>query len=188
VRWLLPLLLGCSSSHGTVSADAAPPGPDADSHYCDTGADSAHVTVVTSGTSSVFTSAFAGGTVGGGGILPLTGQPMSVSMMFTTMMHLPVETAQCCDLGGGACCPLDGVVANTTEELLPGSELGSHPVVIRSLQSSTVMVQGTLIVTDFVGPFDQAPGRISGSISTGDNSVSGTFANTFCSALFQYPI
>ena len=151
--------------------------------------DSAHVTVVTGGASRVFTSAFAGGTVGGGGILPLTGQPMSVSMMFTDGMHLPYDIAQCCDLGGGPeCCPLEGVVADTTELLVPGTELGSHPVMIRSLQSPQLTLQGTLIITDYVGPFDQAPGRISGSISTSDNSVSGTFANTFCSALFEYPI
>ena len=187
MRWLVPFLLGCSSSHG-VSADAAPPAPDADSRYCDTGADSAHVTVVSNNATSVFTTAFAGGVVGSGGLLPLTGQPMSVSMMFTTMTHLPVAVAQCCDLGGGDCCPLDGIVANTTDQLFPGTELGSHAIMIRSLPSTNFTLQGTLTVTDFVGPFDQAPGRISGSISTSDHSVTGTFANTFCSALFEFPI
>jgi hypothetical protein len=188
VRWLLPILLGCtSSSHHGVSADAAPPGPDADSRFCDAGADSAHVTLVTNNASQVFTSAFAGGVVGGGGVLPLTGQPMSITMMFTDEMHLPVDTAECC-LGGGTCCTLAGVVADTMDELLPGSELGSHPIMIRTFQDTNFTLQGTLTITDYVGPFDQAPGRISGSLSSSNNSVSGTFANTFCSALFEYPI
>lgn len=49
---------------------------------------------------------------------------------------------------------------------------------------------GTLTISAFVQPFENAPGRIAGSLSasSGAMSVSGTFDNDLCAALLTETI
>lgn len=193
--------IGCGDDLSVVKVDAPVPidartvdAIDAQLMYCEPGTGTANVTASTGGASTTYTQLHAGGIWFLGPVAPTAapdhGVDMSATLLFMNLTErLPNQTGWCCALDDSTCCALDGVVVETGG-LGVGAEVGNHVVGIRSFQDPAFRFTGTLTVTDFVQPFEQAPGRIAGSVTAtdGNRSVTGTFDNTFCAALLTATI
>jgi len=183
--WLLALV-GCDhpSSH---PIDAAPVVVDTDPNFCDVSADSGHAALSIGGTSHTFSRVYAGGVllVGPADIAPSNGPPMTLKLLFTDGDHLSQETLSCCSASGSSCCTLDGAIGDVDT-----AEIGAHPVRLSSFQDSSFTAQGTITVTDYIGPYQTAPSRIAGSISTtsSGDGVNAMFDTTFCPLLLSATI
>jgi hypothetical protein len=162
---------------------------DATLDYCHAAAGTASVTTDDHGTLQLWSRLDAGGVWAIGPVAPVAGAPMSVSLLFTNVDPLDGNTGGCCQSPGSSCCAIDGVLA-TNDSLPSGGELGMHPLTFKSLQNASFSISGTMTITDFVQPFETAPGRIAGSVSAqaGAQSVYGTFDNSFCAALLSATI
>ncbi|MEO6773137.1 MAG: hypothetical protein ABI467_08945 [Kofleriaceae bacterium] len=181
-------LAACGEDHPSTPhpPDAAPiVPPDADPAFCDAPANSAHVSIVLGNVTTVFTVVHAGGTLSGGPVAPVTSTPMSVRLELVDDPHLSADLAYTCAQTGTGC-PLEGIVGHV-DSVGAGDELGPHPIMLESLQHG-LTVEGTLTITNFVQPFEHAPGHISGSITTPDGSISGAFGNDFCALLLDVTI
>ena len=179
----------CAADHGSATTHpdaAAVVTPDADRMSCDAPANSAHVSIVTNNTTTGFTSVHAGGVISGGDVAPFTAPPMSLVLVFVDEMRLPESAAYECTAPNQGC-PYEGVVGRVDCVGCDGNDLGPHPITMQSLQQS-VTVQGTLTITGFTAPFSPGPGHITGSISTPDATVVGTFDNDFCMLLLSETI
>ena len=178
------VLAACSADHATTHAPDAPPAvqPDADAFFCDAPANSSTVSIVIGSVPMQFTRVHAGGTIFSGPVAPVTGPAMSLKLLFVDEDHVAQNDALNC-LAPPTPCTLDGVLGQVDSI----NELGPHAIRLDSLQHG-VTVQGTLTITDFTHPYDPGAGHISGSISTPDNSVSGSFGNDFCAALLSATI
>jgi hypothetical protein len=163
---------------------------DAAPYECDAPQGSASVAFVRAGTTLTFSRVHAGGTWLVGPVAPLTGAPMTLELLFTDADMIPGATAGCCATAGSGCCPFTGVLANSSTALPAGAELGMHALTFTSFQDPAFTASGTVSITSFVQPFEQAPGHISGTVTAtaGADSVSGTFDNAFCSALLTSTI
>ncbi|HET9991656.1 MAG TPA: hypothetical protein VFQ65_24175 [Kofleriaceae bacterium] len=183
-------LAACSADHGTTThTPDAPPvvPPDGDQSFCDAPANSSHVSIRIANVTTGFTTVHAGGVLAGGGVAPIAETAMSVSLLFVDDGHLPQDMAFACLASPNSQCVLEGIRGSVDTVGGTAPALGPHPIMLYSLQHA-LTVQGALTITDFVQPFDHEPGHITGSISTPDNSVSGTFENDFCSLLLAAPI
>lgn len=181
-------LAACGRDHGsaTTHADAAPVvTPDADQMFCDAPANSAHVSIVANNTTTGFTSVHAGGVISGGDVAPFTAPPMSLVLVFVNQTRLPESAAFTCTAPNQGC-PYDGVVGRVDCIGCDANDLGPHPITLQSL-SENVTAQGTLTLTTFTPPFP-GPGHVTGSISTPDATVVGTFDNDFCMLLLSETI
>ena len=184
---------GCGDDHtGPLVHDAKvvdSSTPDVDQPFCDAPAGSAHVSIVDAGVTTTAMRVHAGAVLESGPVAPaLNATPMAVRLLFTDADHVPLETAGCCQSPGSGCCTLDGVSAALGDGITSATALGTHPIMVIGLHDETFRVRGTLTITSFVDPFDQLPGRIAGTISTTDSSVSGTLDNAFCAALLTVTI
>ena len=177
--WWLLALVGCDhpSSH---PIDAAPVVVDADPNFCDVSAESGHAALSIGGTSHTFSRVYAGGVLLGGAVAPLGGPPMTLMLLFADGDHLSQEALLCCSASGSSCCTLDGAIGDADT-----AEIGAHPVRLSSFQDSSFTAQGTITITDYIGPYQTAPSRIAGSISTtsSGDSVNAMFDTTFCPLL-----
>jgi len=184
---LAVFLVGCGNDSPQENGHDAfvPPADAIDGNptMCTALAGTANVTV-TGATTAVFARLDAGGTLQAGPVAVATA-PVSLALLFTAADPLSQNEAECCQ-GHSTCCTLDGVVV-TSVGLPSGSELGAHPVMIDRFDSS-FSISGTLTITSFSNPFDHAPGRIAGSISSSGTQVSGTFDNAFCAAILSVTI
>lgn len=187
----LVLIVGCGDDHSSVRVDASSgAGSDASVWFCAAGASTSNITFSHGATSATYTQLHAGGTWFTGPFAPVAGPDMSASLLFTSSTDpLPSQTAGCCAAGGSSCCMIPGIVVET-DGLGIGNEVGAHPMRIHSFQDPVLELTGTLMITTFVQPFEQPPGRIAGSLSAtgGGTTVSGTFDNTFCAALLSQTI
>jgi hypothetical protein len=197
VRYLVPALAlalalalaACSADHGSAVThpDGAPVvGPDADTMFCDAPANSAHVSLATSTGTVGFTSVHAGGTISGGDVAPVAAPPMSLLVVFVDQTRVSEQTIYECSAPNQGC-PYDGIVGRVDCIDCNGDGLGPHPVTLQSL-SQDLTVQGTLTVSEFSGPLYPATGHITGSISTPDASIVGTFDNDLCALLITETI
>jgi hypothetical protein len=198
VRILLAVvgLLGCGQSGPhLVAADAQhfdvnPVIVDAGPYECDAPQGSATITFVRAGATTTFSRVHAGGTWLVGPVAPVNGAPMTLELLFTDADQIPGATAGCCATTGSGCCPLTGVLASSGTALAAGSELGGHELTFTSFQDPAFSTTGTVTITSFVHPFEQAPGHIAGTVSVtaGADSVAGSFDNAFCAALLTATI
>lgn len=183
-------LAACSADHGSPTHTADAPvvvAADADLNFCDAPANSSHVSITINSVTTGFTSVHAGGTLDSGPVapvVPLDSTAMSLRLLFVDNDHLPQDLAFACLASPNSACTIDGIRGEVDTVGGAASPLGPHPITLISLQHA-VTVQGTLTITDFVHPFDHAPGHITGSISTQDASVTGTFENNFCTLLLD---
>jgi hypothetical protein len=192
VRILVALALvltACGKDHGSTAkapdAAALVP-PDVDQNFCDATASSSHVSIVIGGVPTAFTSVHMGGSFFGGGVTaPATVTPMSLFLIFVDETHLPVNTAFSCTAPGQGC-PYDGI-AGHADCIGCDTDVGPHPIMLQSLQHG-VTVQGTVTITDYVAPVYPSAGHITGSLSSPDAVVTGTFENDFCTWLLSTPI
>jgi hypothetical protein len=155
---------------------------------CTSATGTADITARMGGQTTTYTRLYAGGIWNTGPVAPVVAASMSVELVITDAAPVSAETGLCCS-GPTDCCPLQGLGMDL-DPLLPGAEIGTHVVRIRALHDATFTLTGTITITDFVHPFEQAPGRIAGSVSasTGNRSVSGTLDNEFCAALLNQTI
>jgi len=187
--WWLVALVGCDhpSSHPVAPLDAPPIVADGDPNFCDVSTTSGHAALTIGATSRTFSRVYAGGVIWGGGLAPATDNnpPMTPMLLFTDEARLSEETLYCCSTTGQSCCTIDGAIANADT-----SAVGAHPVRLTSFRDSSFMADGTITITDYTAPDQNAPSRIAGSIvttSTGD-SVNATFDTNFCELLLSEPI
>ena len=77
-----------------------------------------------------------------------------------------------------------------TPALPDGGELGTHTATFQSFRDKTLKLDGTVTITKFQHPFQQAPGRIADSVSvtTNTRTVAGSFDNAFCAILLAATI
>ena len=190
---LLVCLLGCGHDHPALVNDAPPPidTVDASSGSCPANATTANIEMMSGSTHATYSHLHAGATWFVGPVAPsVTGPDMSVRLLFTSSGDpVPTLTAMCCGGGDQSCCTLDGITVDTNG-LGVGVEVGDHAAQLRSFHDAAFQLMGTLTITTFVQPFENAPGRIAGSLSasSGEMAVSGTFDNTFCPALLTATI
>jgi len=185
--------MGCGHDQGALVIDARPVDQvDATFDFCPASGTTATVEVGSGSTHATYSHVHAGATWFVGPAAPsVGGADMSVRLLVTSSSEpVPALTAQCCGGGGDqACCTLDGITVDTNG-LGVGAEVGDHPAQLQSFHDATFQLLGTLTISAFIQPFENAPGRIAGSLSasSGGMSVSGTFDNTFCPALLTATI
>jgi hypothetical protein len=186
-------LIGCGHDQPASPIDAPPLVDTAAPNvgFCPVGTTTANIELGSGSTHASYSHMHAGATWFVGPVAPsVAGPDMSASLLFTSSNDpLPATTAMCCAGGDQTCCALEGITVDTTG-LGVGAEVGAHPVTIRSFRDPAFQLMGTLTISAFVQPFENAPGRIAGVVSASSNgmTVSGSFDNTFCAALLTTTI
>lgn len=188
---LVLLLAGCHDfpkhgfDAGGIDGGTTTSLPDA-AMFCSSATGTADVTVDDNGTMLQLTHLDAGALLEGGAF---ASPPVVLSLLLVDVDPLDANTAQCCAAASAGCCPIDGFVA-TTGSLDAGTEVGDHAITVQRIQDATFSIPGTLTITEFVQPFDQAPGLITGAIdaTAGQRTVHGSLSNTFCSLLLTTTI
>ena len=186
-RLVLVLAVGCSHPSHHQDPDAAPVPGDVASQLCEAAPGTASVLAV--GAASVtFGRMFAGGTWNTGPVTGVSSAPFSLSLLVTNG-ELAEADSVCCLNHDASCCTADALGIES-DPLPSGGELGTHPVRIQRSLDSAFALTGTIDITTFVQPFEHAPGRIAGSVTAVDGSVSvsGSLDNTFCSMLLSATI
>ncbi|MFT3697777.1 MAG: hypothetical protein QM831_31850 [Kofleriaceae bacterium] len=186
-KWVLVLLAACGDSQARVPdanvADAyvsqSVPVYDAYYGFCDASDTSSMVTVSGSQTTRMF--------VGGVDLFPPESDPLShvyVTMWFTTQDHLSLNDP--CLVAQG--CTTPGVTVRTN--MLTGP--GTYQADIMSLDSAvTTASTGTVTFTNYESPLRTdiaSPGNVTGTITTDDHSVTGSFSGGFCRGLLAFTI
>ena len=181
--WWLIALVGCD--HPSSHPPDGVPSADADPNFCDVSATSGHAAVVSGGTSRTFSRVYAGGVLSIGPVAPVDAPPMTLLLLFTDGEHLSQQTAQCCSYSGSPCCTLDGAIGDAAL-----ADIGTRPIRLTSFRDSSFVVQGTIMITDYIAPDQNVPSRIAGSITTtsSGDSVNAMFDTAFCPLLLSATI
>jgi hypothetical protein len=195
MRWMLVVVVGCSTNHHGVAPDAhsdamgdALAGPDGDTGFCDSAATSGHAALTNNAVTIDFGNTFAGASFSGGDFAP--GNPsVGIRLLFTNGVHVASSTLQCCAGGPSPCCAIEGAIANTYVAM--DVAIGMHDAQFQSFQDTSFMVNGTVDITDFTEPeFQGTPGRVAGTVTTtgNGNSLNATFDAQFCQELLTETI
>lgn len=181
-----PHLVAADAQHfdGTPGLSDAPP------YECDAPMGSAQLAFTRGGATATFGRVHAGGTWLVGPVAPVASAPMTLVLLFTDADAIPGTTASCCASVGSGCCPLTGLLGSSGMGLPSGAETGDHALRFTSFQDPGVDLAGTVTITDFVQPFEHAPGHIAGTVSAtaGADHLTGSFDNAFCAALLTATI
>lgn len=113
----------------------------------------------------------------------------TVSLLFTNVPEADGIVLQRC-VDDTAHCSIDGIYVITTSSVISGSAIGPHRVRISSVPGDTSVLDGSIEISEYVDPFVDQPGHITGTISgvSPTLSVSGPFSTAFCPPMFVFPI
>lgn len=131
------------------------------------------------------------GSVSGGFVAPekVAGTPFTLRLLFVNAPEADEMLLFPCteNLSG---CPIDGLFVFSKNQLSKSTAIGSHPVGITRTRPPMTTLDGAVEVTEFVDPFEDQPGHITGTISGVSPAlgVNGSFSTPFCPPMMMFLI